>query len=85
MVKGIRFVISEGKNFTSGPKTQLQSLGASCGIFINGKGRRKLLTWTSEGYREPHLLVLSSPYILFQLVTEDRKVLPDPLPQHTYP
>ena len=28
-------------------------------------------------------LVLSRPYILFQLVTNNRKILPDPLPQHT--
>ena len=35
-----------------------------------------------RGHRVPHLLVLSRPYIIFQLVTNNRKVLPDQLPQH---
>ena len=31
----------------------------------------------------PHLLFLSRPYILVQLVTKNKKALPDSLPQHT--
>ena len=31
----------------------------------------------------PHTLVLSSPYMLLQSVTNNRKVLSDPLLQHT--
>ena len=31
MVSSVEFVISKGKNFSSGPKLQLQSLKASCG------------------------------------------------------
>ena len=48
------------------------------------KWYRKLLTKTSEGgWRLTHLLVCVGLYILFQWVTNNRKVLPDPL-SHTY-
>ena len=44
------------------------------------KWYRKLLTKTSEGgWRLTHLLVCVGLYILFQWVTNNRKVLPDPL------
>ena len=36
---------------------------------------------TRRGQRVPHSLVWVGLYILFQLVTNNRKVLPDPLPQ----
>ena len=87
MVKGVRFMISEGEDFTLGPKTQLQSFRALGGKFYSsGKGlENRSDIDIGRGCRVPHLLVLSRPYVLFQLVTDNRKVLPDPLPQHTYP
>ena len=36
-----------------------------------------------RGQRMPHLLLLSRSYMLFHLITSSRKILPDPLPQHT--
>ena len=35
-----------------------------------------------RGQRVLHLLLLQRSYMLFQLITSNRKVLPDPLPQH---
>lgn len=49
MVNSVRFVVSEGEYFTSGPKTWLPSLRASCGKRSVKKGERKLLKKADEG------------------------------------
>ena len=49
-------------------------------FYYGEKGTEKA-TYTSEGSRAPHWLALSRPHIIFQLVANNREVLPDPLSQ----
>ena len=77
-------MMTEEENLASGPETRLQALRALCSKSFNKvkKGLKASDVDIRRGQRVPHLLVLSRPYILFQLVTNNRKVLPDQLPQH---
>ena len=85
MVNSVRFVIYKEENLASGLEMRLQALGASCDkSFITvKKGWRKPLWWHvhQKGQRVPHSLVWAGLDTLCQLVTNNRKVLPDPHPQ----
>ena len=52
-------------------------------VLLQWKGTQKASDMDLRRGRVPHSSVLARPYILCQLVTNSRKVLPDPLPQHT--
>ena len=49
-------------------------------FYYGEKGTEKA-TYKAEGSRVPHWLALSRPHIIFQLVANNREVLPDPLSQ----
>ena len=84
-MNGVGFMVSEGENFTSGPKTASVTQLHVAKVLLKWKGTEKVSDIdTRRGQRVPPSPVLSRPYILFQLVINNRKVLPDPLPQHTF-
>ena len=74
-----------GENFNPGPETRLDhSKFCVAEFYSSAKEIEKASdTDTRRGQRVPHSLVWVGLYILFQLVTNNRKVLPDPLPPHT--
>ena len=84
-MNSVRFMISKEENLASGPNKSLitQSFCVAEIYYSEKRTENASDTDTSERGRVPHSLSLSRPYILFQLVTNNRKVLPDPLSQHT--
>lgn len=69
MMNGVRFVIAKGENFTMGPKTGLQSLGASCSkSFIKMKRDRKCSdTDTRRGQKEANSLLFGRHLYTFSI------------------
>ena len=88
-MSSLGFVISEGKDFTSGPKTWLQSFRALQKFHYSEKEIEKASDIDIRRRQgAPHLLIGMGFYILYQLVSNSRlkecfkvlKVLLDPLP-----
>ena len=87
----VGFPCSPRDSQESSPAPQFKRINSSVLSFLYS---RILLQWKGtekasdvhlrREQRVPHWLVLPRPYILFQLVTNNRKVLPDQLPKHTY-
>ena len=82
-MNSVRFMISKEENLASGPNKSLitQSFCVAEIYYSEKRTENASDTDTSERGRVPHSLSLSRPYILFQLVTNNRKVFPGPLPQ----
>ena len=82
-MNSVRFMISTEENLALGPDKGLvtQSFCVAEIYYSEERTENASDTDTSERGRVPHSLVLSRPYILFQLVTNNRKILPGPLPQ----
>ena len=76
-------MISKEENLASGPDKGLitQSFSVAEIYYSEKRTENTSDTDTSERGRVPHSLGLSRPYIIFQLVTNNRTVLPGPLPQ----
>ena len=80
-------MVSEEENFTSGPKMWLQSRKSFMWqkIYYSENGIEKASdTDIRRRQGGPQSLVWVGLYTIFQLVTNNRKVLPDPLPQHSF-
>ena len=82
-MNSVRFMISKEENLASGPDKGLitQSFSVAEIYYSEKRTENTSDTDTSERGRVPHSLGLSRPYIIFQLVTNNRTVLPGPLPQ----
>ena len=75
-MNSVRFMISKEENLASGPNKSLitQSFCVAEIYYSEKRTENASDTDTSERGRVPHSLSLSRPYILFQLVTNNRKV-----------
>ena len=84
MVNSAGFVISEEENLASGPGMRLQTLRASGGKVLLQWKRDRESFWNRHQKRvesAPHTSLIKSLYA-FTMVTNNRKVLSDPLLQH---